>query len=620
MLVGRRWTATAFVTGGVALSFAWTVAPAGAAAPGSPGEVPRKPLPLERLFDNTAVSDDGTPGGADFDGAGNSLSAQDLRAAGWAPGRTLTLDSARLTWPRSAAGRPGSVRPDNVRADGQTVRLVGRGDGLSFLVAGTGGEASGTGVVRYRDGSSRTYTLTAPDWRSGPTATRAVALPHINSGAGQRVETARLYAVTVPVERGRDIASVVLPRDPGAADLHVFAVSVRRAAVGWTGSWSASSSGYTAVGPWTDQTLRLVVHTSAGGPRARIRLANTFAAAPVRIGHATVALQAGGGSGGSGGAGGPGGAAADGYPVALTFGGREGIEIAAGAQEFSDPVGFDVPPDANLLVSIHLPDTVQAVPVHSQATQRSYLSPPGSGDHTADAGGEAYTGTLTTWPFLTGVDVGGGPGSVVALGDSITDGTKSTTDANRRWPDVLARRLLSQSDVPAYGVLNQGISANRVVTDRYPGEGVSTDTGGVSALHRLERDVFAQTNVRTVVVFEGVNDLRWGASAEQLTAGLRAIAQRAHERGLRVVVATIAPCEGESLCTADVDARRAAVNAFIRDSGGEFDAVLDFDAAVRDPLRPQRIAPAYDSGDHLHPGDAGLRAMADAIDLRQLTG
>ncbi|MFI0732108.1 SGNH/GDSL hydrolase family protein [Streptomyces sp. NPDC021225] len=604
MLLGRRWTATAFVTGGVALSFAWTAAaPAGAATPGSPGQEPRKPLPLERLFDNTAVSDDGGPGGADFDGAGNSLSAQDLRAAGWAPGRTLTIDSARLTWPRAA----GHARPDNVRADGQTVRLHGRGDGLSFLVAGTGGEASGAGVVRYRDGSSSTYTLTAPDWRSGPTGTRAVALPHINSGAGQRVETARLYAVTVPVERGRDIASVVLPRDPGAADLHVFAASVRRAAAGWTGSWSASSSGYTAVGPWTDQTLRLVVHTSAGGPRARIRLANTFAAAPVRIGRASVSLQAEG-------------AAADGDPVALTFGGREGIEIAAGAQEFSDPVGFDVPPDANLLVSIHLPDTVQAVPVHSQATQRSYLSPPGSGDHTADADGDAYTGTLTTWPFLTGVDVGGGPGSVVTLGDSITDGTKSTTGANRRWPDVLARRLLGQSDVPAYGVLNQGISANRVVTDRYPGEGVSTDTGGVSALNRLERDVFAQTNARTVVVFEGINDLRWGTSAEQLTAGLRALAQRAHERGLRVVVATIAPCEGESLCTADVDARRSAVNAFIRDSGGVFDAVLDFDAAVRDPLRPQRIAPVYDSGDHLHPGDAGLQAMADAIDLRQLTG
>ncbi|WP_346178212.1 SGNH/GDSL hydrolase family protein [Streptomyces cuspidosporus] len=606
MLVGRRWTATAFVTGGVALSFAWPAAPAGAATPGPPGEEPRKPLPLERLFDNRAVSDDADPGGADFDGTGDSLSAQDLRAAGWTPGRTLTIDSARLTWPRAA--RPGGARPDNVRADGQAVLLRGRGDALSFLVAGTGGEASGTGTVRYRDGSSSTYTLTAPDWRSGPTATRAVALPHINSGAGQRVETARLYAVTVPVERGRDIASVVLPRDPDAADLHVFAASVRRAADGWTGSWAASTSGYPAVGPWSDQTLRLVVHTSAGGPTARIRLANTFAAAPVRIGRASVSVQAEG-------------AAADGDPVPLTFGGRDGTEIPAGAQEFSDPVGFDVPPDANLLVSIHLPDAVRAVPVHSQATQRSYLSPPGSGDHTADADGGAYTGTLTTWPFLTGVDVGGGPGSVVTLGDSITDGTKSTADANRRWPDVLARRLREQSEVPAYGVLNQGISANRVVTDRYPGEGVSTDTGGVSAQHRLERDVFAQTGVRTVVVFEGVNDLRWGASAEELTAGLHAIARRAHERGLRVVVATIAPCEGESLCTADVDARRSAVNAFIRGGGaGEFDAVLDFDAVVRDPLRPQRILPAYDSGDHLHPGDAGLRAMADSIDLRRLVG
>ncbi|MBV1935573.1 SGNH/GDSL hydrolase family protein [Streptomyces sp. BV286] len=551
-----------------------------------------RPLPLERLFDNTAVSDDTRPGGADFDGSGGSLSAQDLTAAGWTPGRSLTVQGARLTLPRRAPGRA-----DNVRADGQSVRVRGHGDALAFLVAGTGGgDESGTGTVRYRDGSRSSYRLTASDWRGGPLAAKAVALPHINTPGGQLAQKARLYVVTVPLARGRSVDSVELPRN---SDLHVFALSVRPDTRGWTGSWAASTSGYTAVGPWTDRTLRLVVHTSAGGPRVRIRLDNTFAAAPVRIGSASVAVQASGASPRS-------------APVPLSFRGSEGAAIPAGAQVFSDPLDFDVPADSNLLVSFHLPGTVTAAPVHSLAVQQSYVSTPG--DHAADAAPDAYTSTITNWPLLTGVDVGGGPGSVVLLGDSITDGEKSTRDANRRWPNVLATRLLNQSAVPRYGVLNHGISANRVVTDRYPGDGVSTDTGGVSALHRLDRDVLAQTSARTAVVFQGVNDARWGASAEQVVAGLREITDRAHDRGLRVLVATIAPCEGEARCTAAADAQRVAVNRWIR-SGSGVDGVLDFDAVLRDPGHPARMLPAYDSGDHLHPGEAGLAALADSVDL-----
>ncbi|KAA0930690.1 SGNH/GDSL hydrolase family protein, partial [Streptomyces apricus] len=589
----------------VALALLSTTVPIALAVPAeaAPRAAPR-PVPLERHFDNTAVSDDARPAGADFDGAGGSLSAQDLTAAGWTPGRALTVQGARLALPRRAPGEP-----DNVRADGQSVRVRGRGDALAFLVAGTGGgEESGTGTVRYLDGSRSSYRLTAPDWRAGPLATKAVALPHVNTPGGQRAEKAKLYVVTVPLVRGRTVDSVRLPVN---ADLHVFALAVRPESRGWTGSWAASSSGYTAVGPWTDRTLRLVVHTSAGGPRVRIRLDNTFAAGPVRIGSATVAVQ------GSG-------AAARGAPVPLSFRGSAGLDIPAGAQGFSDPLGLDVPADGNLLVSFHLPGTVTAAPVHALAVQQSYVS--GPGDHAADAGPDAYTSTILNWPLLTGVDVGGGPGSVVMLGDSITDGEKSTRDANRRWPDLLSDRLRAQDAVPRYGVLNQGISANRVVTDRYTGDGVSTDTGGVSALHRLDRDVLAQTSARTVVVFQGVNDVRWGASAEQVVAGLREVAERAHGRGLRVVAATIAPCAGEARCTAAVDAERSAVNGWIRSqgsppggpgsgSGSLFDGVLDFDAVLRDPGDPARMLPAYDSGDHLHPGDAGLAALAESVDL-----
>ena len=554
-----------------------------------------EPLPLERLFDNTAVSDDARPGEADFDGSGASLSARDLTAAGWTPGRTLTVQGARLTWPRRKPGEP-----DNVRAAGQSARVTGRGNALAFLTAATSGsDVTGAGKVSYTDGTTSSYRLTAPDWRTGPLATKAVALPHLNTPGGQLAERVRLYVVTVPLVRGRRVASVRLPNSPG---LHVFAVSVRTTAPGWTGSWAAATAGYPEVGPWSDRTLRLVVHTSVGGPRVRLRFDNTFAAAPVRIGSVTVALQAAG-------------ATARDMPVAVAFRGAAGVEVAAGAQVFSDPLDFDVPADSSLLVSFHLPGTVTAAPVHRLARQRSYVSE--AGDHAADGSGTAYTGVLTSWPLLTGVDLGGGPGAVVLLGDSITDGEKSTADADRRWPDVLADRLLAQDEVPHYGVLNEGISANRVVTDRYPGDGVSTDTGGVSALHRFDRDVLAQTSARTAVVFQGVNDVRWGATADEVIAGLRELADRGHARGLRMLAATILPCEGEARCTAAVDAERVRVNAWIRDAGA-FDGVLDFDEVVREPAHPARMLPAYDSGDHLHPGDAGLAALAGAVDLKLL--
>ncbi|TCR17648.1 lysophospholipase L1-like esterase [Streptomyces sp. BK205] len=580
--------------GAVVLALCAALAP-GRPAAGAEPALPAGALPLERHFDNTAVSDDSRPGEADLDGSGFSLSAQDLAAAGWTPGRVLTVQATALTWPDRRAGAR-----DNVRAAGQDVRLRGHGNALAFLATGTDGETvEGSGTVTYGDGSSSAYRLAVPDWRRGPLATKAVALPHVNTSEGQLTEKARLYVVTVPLAPHREVASVRLPH---ASGMHVFALAVRAEAAGWSGSWAAASSGLLAVGPWTDRTLRLVVHTSAGGPRVRLRFDNTFAAAPVRIGAASVAVRAVG-------------AAARARPVAVTFAGARGVEIPAGAQAFSDSLGFEVPAGADLLVSFHLPGTVTAVPVHRLGAQRSYVS--GPGDHTADGSATPYASVLTSRPLLTGVEVGGGPGSVVVLGDSITDGTKSTTDANRRWPDVLAARLREHGAVPHYGVLNQGISGNRVVLDGYPGDGVSTVTQGVSALSRFDRDVLAQASVRTAVVFEGVNDLRSGVSAREVVAGLRELAERGRARGLRMLAATILPCGGEARCTAAVDAERLAVNSWIRDTG-VFDGVLDFDGVVRDPARPERMRAGYDSGDHLHPGDAGLAALAESVDLTLL--
>ncbi|WP_437075377.1 SGNH/GDSL hydrolase family protein [Streptomyces sp. enrichment culture] len=551
--------------------------------------------PLDHLFDNTAVSDDARPAEADFDGSGASLSAQALATAGWTPGRALTIQGARLTWPHRAPGEP-----DNVVAAGQSVRVTGRGNALAFLVAGTGPAAGGRGTITYADGTVSAYRLTAPDWRTGPLATKAVALPYLNTPGGRLAEKARLYVVTVPLAPSRAVLSVQLPH---AADLHVFALTVRPATRGWTGTWAAATSGHPAVGPWADRTLRLVVHTSAGGPRLRLRFDNTFASVPVGIESATVAVQARG-------------AAAVDTPVPVTFRAAAGVSIPAGAQAYSDPLDFPVPADTNLLVSFRLTGTVSALPVHRFANQRSYVSRPG--DHTTDPSATAFTGGISYWPLLAGVDVGGGPGSVVLLGDSITDGSRSTVDANRRWPDLLFDRLQAQSEVPHYGMVNQGISANRVVTDGYPGDGTSSVQTGVSALNRLDRDVFAQTSARSVVVFEGVNDLRFGADAEQVAAGLREIAQRARARGLKVFAATILPCGGNVLCTPAMEAERAELNAWLRKGGGGFDGLFDFDAALRDPADPTRMLPAYDGGDGLHPNDAGMAAMAQTVDLEAL--
>ncbi|WP_345770092.1 SGNH/GDSL hydrolase family protein, partial [Streptomyces sp. M10] len=516
-------------------------------------------------------------------------------------GARPAVEGTRLDWPVS---RPG--RPDNVRAHGQRVAVEGRGDALTFLVAGTGGEATGTGTVHYRDGGQSRYRLTAPDWRTGPLATKAVALPYLNSREGRVADRPRLYVVTVPLDAGRTVESVRLPHVRGLGrSLHVFDLRVRPAAEGWTGSWSASTAGLPEVGPWRDQTLRLVVNPTKSGPTARVRLSNTFAGTPVRVGSATVAVRAVG-------------AAPRSTPVPLTFGGEESTVLPAGAEAVSDPVALAVEEGADLLVSLHLPGAVPSVPLHDKAVQKSYLSTPG--DHAADADGAAYTGTVGTWPLLTGVDVSGGPGSVVVLGDSITEGVGTTEGANKRWTDALARRLRDQDRVPRYGVLNQGISANRVLSDRYPGDGVSNDTGGVSALNRLDRDLLSQTSVRTVVLFEGINDVRWGARADEVVSGLRQLAERARARGVRAVVTTLAPCEGESRCTPAVDAERTEINRALRADRDSFDAVLDFDRVLRDPDRPARMLPAYDSGDHLHPGEAGLQALADAVDLTVLDG
>jgi lysophospholipase L1-like esterase len=562
--------------------------------------------PLSAAFDNVGITDNSDTTAGDFDGVGNSLSAQDLAAAGWGPGAHITLDDTRFILPNVASGQP-----DNVVADGQTIALTGSGNALGFLVTGTHGTTSGTGTVTYTDGSRQSFTLGGQDWISGPTDTMAVALPHRNTPSGTVGASPKLYAVSVPITARKHLASVTLPQisdpaDPEAPALHVFSLGVRQSSSEWAGTWAAAADDSLVNGPWTNRTLRMVEHTSIGGSQVRIRLDNAFVPSPVTIAHATVAVRGDG-------------SAATGTPRTLTFGGKQQITIPAGGQAVSDSVAFRVPADSDLLVSIFLPGPVQLASRHSLGMQDMYSSADQAGDQTEDVSDFPVHNTFGFWTLLSGIDVRAPQrqGTVVAFGDSITDGYNSTYNGDNRWPNDLARRLLAAPGrKPVPGVIDEGISGNKVVLDSFTG--TSSGTAGVSALARLDRDLLAQPNVRTIVLLEGINDIDANVSADRIIAGLTQIAERAHAAGIRVVAGTLTPFENCSAYTPARETQREAVNAFIRDNGGVFDTVVDFDKVTRDPANPLAFLPAYDSGDHLHPGPAGYQAMADAIDLAKL--
>ncbi|MFK0058370.1 SGNH/GDSL hydrolase family protein [Streptomyces werraensis] len=358
-------------------------------------------------------------------------------------------------------------------------------------------------------------------------------------------------------------------------------------------TWAASAD---RMGEATaDRSYRLIVRTSVAGTDLRIRLSNAFGDRPVSFDSAYAGLRA------------EGAALVRGSNRRLTFGGARSVTVPAGMSVLSDPLPGRLPAGSDLVVSIHTPDAAGPATGHGMAMQTSYAA---QGDHTAEAGAEAWTDTIGSWFYLDAVSVRpeAGTGAVVALGDSITDGWQSTTDLSRRWPDYLARRL-QKATTPLKGVANAGISGNKVLTDG----------AGQSALDRLDRDVLSHPGVRTVVLFEGVNDLKahTGVTAQDLIAGYRQIADRAHKAGTCVVGATVAPFKGWSEWDPAAEAVRQEVNTYIRTSG-DYDAVTDFDRVLRSPYDPERLLPVFDGGDHLHPNDKGMQAMADAVDLDRL--
>jgi lysophospholipase L1-like esterase len=345
---------------------------------------------------------------------------------------------------------------------------------------------------------------------------------------------------------------------------------------------------------YVNRTLRQIVHTSIGGDRIRVRFSNEYGERPLVIAKARIALRDSGS------------AIVTASDRAVTFDGRESITIRPGATIYSDAVSFTLPNLADLVISMYLPDTSRTATRHALGRQTNYVSRPG--DFTS-ARAFASDTTVSMWFFLAGVDVmnAGATGVIATIGNSITDGAGATQNANARWPDVLARRLLTSGEPPK-GVANAGISGNRVLT-------FGT---GPSALARFDRDVLMQSGVTHVIILEGINDIGNShvtrITAEDLIFGLHQLAKRAKERGLVVIGATLTPAGPRPAFTEQHEAKRAAVNAWIRTSG-VFDAVIDFDAVTRDPANPLQFLPRYDSGDHLHPSDAGYKAMGEAIDL-----
>ncbi|HXO36960.1 MAG TPA: SGNH/GDSL hydrolase family protein [Candidatus Acidoferrales bacterium] len=395
----------------------------------------------------------------------------------------------------------------------------------------------------------------------------------------------------------------------------------------WIGTWATAAQPFipASLQAYRNQSLRLIVHTSAGGKAVRIKFSNTYGDTPLLIGAAHIARRT---------------AEAEIDPRSdrvLKFEGKSSTTVPPGSTVLSDPVEMDVPALSDLAVSLFLPQRTEARTSHSMAKQTSYVSP-----ETGDSTGAAkfpVAKTIHSWPFLTGVDVetSAGSAAIVAFGSSLTDGDGTTADANARWTDVLARRLQKDAELNVeISVLNEGIIGNRLLHDSPKGADNPLGAAlGQAGLARFERDVLAQAGVRYVIVGLGINDILFPAfpftppnekvSAEDIISGYRQLILQGHQKGLRIIGTTNPPFENSAFegfvtafYTPEREAGRQKVNDWIRGSG-EFDGVVDLDAVLRDPSRPTQLLPAYDSGDHLHPNDAGCVAEGNAFPLALFT-
>jgi len=420
------------------------------------------------------------------------------------------------------------------------------------------------------------------------------------------------------------LAAEASPADPSSTTSGVAtSTDVGRDSMQWIGTWATAAQPFLpkSLQTYRNQSLRLIVHTSTGGTKVRIKISNTYGDSPLLIGGAHIARRT---------------AEAEIDPRSdrmLKFQAKSSTTVAAGSIVVSDPVELDVPALSDLAVSLFLPQRTEAKTSHSMAKQTSYVSPE-TGDSTA-AVNFPVAKAIHSWPFLTGVDVEASPGAaaIVAFGSSLTDGDGTTADTNGRWPDVLAERLQKGAGGKTeIGVLNEGIIGNRLLYDSPKGADNPFGAAlGEAGLARFERDVLAQAGVRYVIVGLGINDILFPAfpftppsekvSAEDIISGYRQLIARGHRKRVRVIGTTNPPFENSAFpglvaafYSSERETVRQKVNDWIR-SSGEFDGVVDLDAFVRDPSHPTQLLPAYDSGDHLHPNNAGCIAEGNAFPL-----
>ena len=378
----------------------------------------------------------------------------------------------------------------------------------------------------------------------------------------------------------------------------------------WVAAWQGSPmTGGTFFSPGcpsdvglTNQTVRNIVYLSAGGDKVRVRISNAFGTTPLHVGAATVAVSASGA------------AVIPGTLRTLRFSGKTSVIIAADSEAQSDPVNLQIPPLTTLAVSVFLPDSTGLATQHFLAVQTNYL---GAGDTSVVTDGSGFTQTISCWMFVSGVDVRASPrlkGALVTLGDSITDGYLSTVNANRRYPDVVARRLATRQG-ETLSVSSAAITGNELLTNRpiFPQFGVAIPS-------RLGRDVLLQPNAKAVILLAGINDIGdVSTTADVLIAVDQQIILACHQAGLKIYGGTLTPFGGSTAIyggnygTPFGEQERQKLNQWIRTSHA-FDGVIDFDLALRDPANPTNLLPAY-AGDPLHPNDAGYEVMGNIVDL-----
>ena len=368
---------------------------------------------------------------------------------------------------------------------------------------------------------------------------------------------------------------------------------------GWVVAWASSMQGLAQNVTPTNATFRMVARPTIGGDSMRIRLENTFGTVPVTIGAASVGLRARLS------------ALVDGSSVGLTFGGSPSVTIPAGGRVISDQVRLRVEAWQDVAVTLYLPGANVPVTAHNGAVTTSYLTPSDAGNHVADSGNTVFTVTTTSMYFLSSIEVytSAAQGAIVAFGDSITDGTCSTLDAHDRWEDVLALRLLLERGA-GWAVVNEGIGGNTVTR-----KNLDPPAASPPGIERLDRDVLEHSGVTHVVVFEATNDIRRGASADAVIAGLQDIVSRIKTAKLKVIGVTVIPRQGSMGWDPAMTAVRNKVNDWIRQRAG-FDAVIDFDKVVLNPADRDVISPAYNCGDSVHPNPFGYLTMGRSIDLK----